>query len=132
MGSKYTKPKRPKRRHHSGCGAVRDNARKKTLYVQAGGYVPPAGTGPKGGKAGPILRQWARGIPQGIASTAINRTPLGTAINVGGTGIRAARGKLGTKGRVNVGKRITSGIGSRIGSRIRKRRAERKARKAKG
>ena len=128
MVRKYTKPKRPIRRHHGGCGAVRDNARKKTLYVQAGGYVPPAGTGPKGGKAGPVLGQWARGIPQGIASTAINRTPLGTAINVGGTGIRAARGKLGTKGPVNVGKGITS----RIGSRIRKRRAERKARKAKG
>ena len=128
MVRKYTKPKRPIRRHHGGCGAVRDNARKKTLYVQAGGYVPPAGTGPKGGKAGPILGQWARGIPQGIASTAINRTPLGGAINVVGTGVRAARGKLGTKGGVNVGKGITSVIGSRI----RKRRAERKARKAKG
>ena len=132
MVRKYTESSKPIRRHHGGCGAVRDNARKKTLYVQAGGSIPPAGTGPKGGKAGPILRQWARGIPQGIANTAINRTPLGTAINVGGTGIRAARGKLGTKGPVNVGKRITSGIGARIGSRIRKRRAERKARKAKG
>ena len=132
MVRKYTESSKPIRRHHGGCGAVRDNARKNTLYVQAGGYVPPAGTGPKGGQARHILRQWARGIPQGIANTAINRTPLGTAINVGGTGIRAARGKLGTKGRVNVGKRITSGIGSRIGSRIRKRRAERKARKAKG
>ena len=33
MGGKYTKPKKPKRRHHSGCGAVRENARKKTLHV---------------------------------------------------------------------------------------------------
>ena len=96
------------------------------VSYQVGSYIPPAATGPKGGKAGPILRQWARGIPQGIASTAINKTPLGTAINVVGTGVRAARGKLGTKGGVNVGKGITSVIGSRI----RKRRAERKARKA--
>ena len=132
MGGKYTKPKRPIRRHHGGCGAVRDNARKKTLYVQAGGYVPPVGTGSKGGKAGPILRQWARGIPQGIASTAINRTPLGGAINVVGTGVRAARGKLGTKGPVNVGGTITSGIGSRMKERRARRKAKRKARKAKG
>jgi hypothetical protein len=132
MVRKYTKPKRPIRRHHGGCGAVRDNARKKTLYVQAGGYVPPAGTGPKGGKAGPILGQWARGIPQGIASTAINRTPLGEVINVVGTGVRAARGKLGTKGPVNVGGTITSGIGSRMKERRARRKAKRKARKAKG
>ena len=99
---------------------------------QYGGYVPPAGTGPKGGKAGPVLKQWARGAPKGIASTAINRTPLGTAINVVGTGIRAARGTLPTKGPVDVGGRITSGIGSRMKGRIGRRKAKRKARRAKG
>jgi len=132
MASKYTKPKRPIRRHHGGCGAVMDNRRKKTLYVQGGGYVPPVGTGPQGGKVGPILKQAARNLPQGIASDAINRTPLGGAINVIGTGVRAARGTLPTKGPVNVGGKITSRIGSRMKRNRARRKAERKARKSKG
>ena len=112
MARKYTKPKRPIRRHHSGCGAVMDNRRKKTLYVQGGGQV------------GPLLKR--------VTTGAINRTPAAGAINILGTGIRAARGTLPTKGPVNVGGTITSGIGSRMKERRARRKAKRKARKSKG
>jgi hypothetical protein len=104
----------------------------KVSYQVGGGVnVSPADIKKERKKeVGSLLRQWARGIPQGIASTAINKIPAAGAVNILGTGIRAARGKLKTKGPVNVGKGVTSRIGSRMKERIRNRRAKRKAKKA--
>ena len=78
-----------------------------------------------GGTTGP---RPIKGFFKKVASTAINKSPAGQAINVVGNTVRVARGKVG-KGPVNVGRAVTSGAITSGQARAR-RKERRKARKA--
>ena len=67
-----------------------------------------------------------KGFFKKVASAALNRTPVGKAINVIGTTSRIARGTIKTKGPVNVGGAVTGRLGSRIKARKKARKAAKK------